>query len=72
MLTETYRAEEQGKVQGLNDFIVFGAVAVASLGSGGLFNSVGWLGVNLAAIPIVAVAMLALLAAFSARRARAA
>jgi MFS family permease len=68
MLTETYRPEEQAKVQGLNDFIVFGAVALASLFSGGLFNLAGWAWLNLAALPIVAVAGLALVAVLMRRR----
>ena len=37
MLTETYRPEEKSKVQGLNDFLVFAAVALASFSSGKLF-----------------------------------
>ena len=68
MLTETYRPEEQGKVQGLNDFIVFGAVALASLSSGGLFNLAGWTWLNVGALPIIAVSALAVLAAVVGRR----
>jgi MFS family permease len=68
MLTETYRQEEKGKVQGLNDFIVFGAVAIASLSSGGLFNLAGWTWLNLAALPVIVVAALALVAAVAGRR----
>ena len=37
MLTETYRPEEKNTVQGLNDFLVFGSVALASLSSGRLY-----------------------------------
>jgi hypothetical protein len=33
-------------VQALNDFLVFGTVAVASFGSGQLLHSVGWAGIN--------------------------
>ena len=54
MLTETYETSERAKVQATNDFLVFGTVAVASLSSGLLFNSIGWQGVNLAVVvPIV-------------------
>ncbi len=59
MLTETYRPEEQARVQGFNDFIVFGSVALASLSSGSLFTSLGWTWLNVAALPIVAVAAVA-------------
>ena len=60
MLTETYRPEEKGKVQGLNDFLVFGSVAVASLASGHLFATVGWERINWVALPIIAVCAVAL------------
>ena len=43
MLTETYRPEEKNTVQGLNDFLVFGSVALASLSSGKLY-AIGRLG----------------------------
>jgi MFS family permease len=60
MLTETYRPEERGKVQGLNDFLIFGAVAVASFASGSLFTSVGWVWINYLIFPVVAICLLAL------------
>jgi MFS family permease len=69
MLTETYRPEERGRVQGLNDFIVFGAVAIASLSAGGLFNLAGWTWLNVASLPIVAIAAVAVVAAVRAKRA---
>lgn len=54
LLTETYKASEKAKTQAINDFLVFGTVAIASLCSGVLFNTIGWQGLNLAvAIPIV-------------------
>jgi len=69
MLTETYRVEERGKVQGLNDFLVFGSVAIASLSSGHLFATVGWAQINWVAFPIIAVCALALVVgALGARR----
>jgi MFS family permease len=60
MLTETYRPEERGKVQGLNDFLIFGSVAVASFASGSLFTSVGWEWINYLIFPVVAVCVIAL------------
>jgi len=38
MLTANQRPEEKGRVQGMNDFFVFGMVTVASVASGGLMN----------------------------------
>ena len=54
MLTETYRPEERAKVQGFNDFLVFGAVALASLLFRQLFSAVGWTWINYVVFPIVA------------------
>lgn len=61
LLAEAYRPSERAKVQALNDFLVFGTVAVASFGSGQLLHSVGWGGINAGMLPMVAV-VLALLA----------
>ena len=68
MLTQTYRIEERGKVQGLNDFLVFGSVAVASFSSVKVFTSFGWESLNLIIFPVVGVCFLALLAAVFVRR----
>jgi MFS family permease len=68
MLTETYRLEEKSKVQGLNDFLVFGSVALASLSSGHLFATVGWARINWVAFPILAVCAAALATFVLARR----
>lgn len=57
MLTECYRPSERAKVQALNDFAVAATVAVASLTSGRLFDSLGWNGVIVAMFPAVAVAL---------------
>lgn len=57
LLTECYRPAEREKVQGLNDFAVFGTVAVASLTSGKLLDWFGWGAVNTAIFPMVAVAL---------------
>lgn len=70
MLTETYRPEEKGKVQGVNDSLVFAAVAVASFSSGQLLSSVGWDWLNYGFFPVIAIclAMLAWLYLFARRR----
>jgi MFS family permease len=61
MLTDTYRPEEAAQAQGFNDFLVFGFVALASAGSGGVFALSGWNAVNLVVFPVVTVALAALL-----------
>ena len=62
MLTRAHTAAERGRVQGMNDLVVFGGVFVASLSSGGLMNCAGgspqdgWSAVNLAMLPLLALA----------------
>ncbi len=62
MLTSAHSAQERGRMQGLNDLIVFGGVTVASLSSGGLMNcaggsvEAGWQAVNLAMLPFLVAA----------------
>ncbi len=59
MLASSYAPHERGRMQGLNDLIVFGGVTVASLSSGGLMNcsggsvQAGWEAVNLAMVPFL-------------------
>jgi MFS family permease len=55
LLTETYRPEERARVQGSNDFMVFGVQAVSSLSAGALVLGGGWSTLNLYAIPAVVV-----------------
>ena len=66
MLTEAHRPEERGRVQGMNDFLVFGCVTFASLSSGVLMSSGadvvgGWNAVNLAMAPFLMLAGAALI-----------
>jgi MFS family permease len=68
MVTATYRPEERAKVQGLNDLLVFGVVALASFSSGKLFSTVGWTWINLVVFPIVLVCALALATTLLTRR----
>lgn len=53
LLTEAYAPEEREKVQGVNDFIVFGTVAASSLAAGVLLHYLDWDAVNLVALPFV-------------------
>jgi MFS family permease len=59
LLTEVYRPAERSKTQALNDFLVFGTVALASLGSGKLLYHWGWDFVPLSALPFILMAGLA-------------
>lgn len=62
MLAGAHSVEERGRIQGVNDMIVFGCVTIASIASGGLMNCSGgsvvegWNAVNLAMIPFLALA----------------
>jgi predicted MFS family arabinose efflux permease len=57
LLAQTYRQAEQTKVQALNESIVFGVVAFASLGAGWLYDRVGWATMNLVTVPLLVVAL---------------
>jgi MFS family permease len=66
MLTQAHRPEERGRVQGMNDFLVFGCVTFASLSSGlmmSLGDNVqdGWTAINLAMVPFLILAGAALI-----------
>ncbi|EEE37419.1 major facilitator superfamily protein [Rhodobacteraceae bacterium KLH11] len=67
MLADSHEVHERGRMQGLNDLLVFGGVTLASLASGGLMNCSGgspiegWTAVNLAMIPLLTLAGGALL-----------
>ncbi len=61
MLTDTYRPAERGRVEGFNDLVVFGSVAVASFFSGQILSTSGWTTVNYVVLPTVAIALASLL-----------
>ena len=67
MLASAHEPHERGRMQGLNDLLVFGGVTVASLASGGLMNcsggtaQEGWTAVNMAMAPFLMLAGGALL-----------
>ena len=56
-MTATYEAAERNKAQGLNDLLVFGTTALASLGAGTLLAYFGWNAVNYAVFPMVAIGL---------------
>lgn len=57
LLGTTHTREEQAKVQGLNDFLVLGLVAVGSFGSGALLDAFGWNAVQYAMAPALVLAL---------------
>ncbi len=59
MLTTTYRPHERIQAQTLNDFLVFGAQAAASLLAGVALTTIGWEQLNLATLPLLGAVLLA-------------
>jgi MFS family permease len=62
LLTKTYTRGERVQAQTLNDFLVFGAQATASLLAGVAVTTIGWERLNLATLPLLAAVLLATLA----------
>jgi MFS family permease len=60
LLGTVHTRAEQAKVQGLNDFLVFGLVAAASFASGALLEHYGWHAVQLAMLPALVICGLAI------------
>ncbi|WP_296996556.1 MULTISPECIES: MFS transporter [unclassified Thalassospira] len=66
-LTENYRPSEQARVQAINEFCVFGTVAIASLSAGTIYAGSGWVTLLYsAALPVGLV--LLVVATFAIRR----
>ncbi len=67
LLTKNHYLSERGKVQGINDFFVFGFVALSSVTSGWLMNcsanssQLGWEVVNLTGAALVIFALISLI-----------
>jgi MFS family permease len=61
MLTKALAPQERAKIQGINEFLVFGFAAAGSLASGATQHAFGWNAVNLAMLPFVVLAALAIL-----------
>jgi MFS family permease len=58
LLTQSYQPNERFKVQGLNEFLVFGCQATAALSAGVFLNLFNWRGLLLASFVIIAVQLL--------------
>jgi MFS family permease len=61
MLTYTYSIDERFRAQGLNEFLVFGSSATASLLAGTVMHFFGWFWLMLIPIPILALVCAALI-----------
>jgi MFS family permease len=61
MLTDTYRKAERGRVEGINDLVVFGSVALASFLSGQTLSTSGWDTINLIVLPVAAIVLTSVL-----------
>ncbi|MFS8145566.1 MFS transporter [Rhizobium sp. BR 249] len=60
MVADCHTPAERSKVQGANDFLVFGTVACASFSSGSLLHSSGWETINWIVLPAVALVLVPL------------
>jgi MFS family permease len=58
MVTACHRPEERSRVQAMNDFLVFGSVAISSFASGKLLSVAGWETINWMIFPCVALVLL--------------
>lgn len=57
LLAQGYRPEDAAKVQALNEQLVFGVMAIASISSGVLLQTIGWQAINVLVIPIATAAI---------------
>lgn len=51
LITECHRPEERAKVQGFNDFTIFGLMAVSSFASGFIHDASGWAAIATIIVP---------------------
>ena len=62
LVTQCHRPSERNKVQAVNDFLVFGSMAIGSFASGKLLASYGWNMVAEVVLPVVVAAGVLLIA----------
>ena len=58
LLAQSYQPNERYKVQGLNEFLVFGCQAMAALSAGVFLNLIDWRGLLLASFTIIALQLI--------------
>ncbi|MEO0533215.1 MAG: MFS transporter [Cyanobacteria bacterium P01_A01_bin.123] len=61
LLTAAYTPAEQAKTQAAHDFLMFGFVTLTTFLSGHLFHRFSWLTVNQVGLPLMAIALMAIL-----------
>lgn len=61
LLTTTYRPSERARVQASHDFVVYATTATAAAMAGFLQQKAGWKAINIAALPLMCIVMLAAL-----------
>lgn len=61
LLSSVHTEAERGKVQGINDLIIFSLVAIGALMAGQLLHRLGWEALNLAMLPLALLVTLATL-----------
>ena len=60
MVTDCHTPAERGKAQGANDFLVFGVTAIVSFLAGSVMHSAGWVAINWAILPALALMLVPL------------
>jgi len=60
LLTTVYQPEEKEKTQAFHDFLVFAIISTSSFSAGGLLKYWGWEGVNMAVLPLLIFAAIAI------------
>ncbi len=61
LLPQTHSQEQKFKIQSINEFAVFSAQGFAALGAGAMLFAVGWKGLMLTSLTIIALHLLLLI-----------
>ncbi len=56
LLRAAHNVAETAKTQGINDVLVFGTAGTASLAAGALLSTIGWMWLQVAAVPLLIIA----------------
>jgi MFS family permease len=60
LLSTIHTEEERGKVQGINDLVIFSSVTIGSLATGHLLHWFNWKGINLLMLPLILIMIVSL------------
>ena len=61
LLTQSHQPAERAKIQGVNDFLMYGMVTLAALTAGKVQHDLGWAAINLGVVPVIGLAVVAIL-----------